>query len=455
MALFSRRTLQRVINENARFLTQAQIEGMVMILNRPRAASFKRATEILAGEWELIIMNALSQFAKVEYEPSLSGPTNPDMMLTIDEKPPIRICAEISSVSNRGSDDANPSEEFIAEFKRVLHKRNLGSGGFSIRFGDEKTGEYRDQKLRLRIPKKGDQRHFIKQKFGEFLDSVKGHPAQKRRKVVRDNENDVAINYVPGGEYLSSSHALHSVAYSLRRNPIFNRLKEKDEQLKKSGFQGPCGIILCDSDSTLLHNQLSGLTDFTSEDIIREFFRKNTRVSFVLLVSVQETLRQFSTQSDISIESRLFSNEKAEFELPSPILSALHGLKGRMPKLAMTPVNAGYYLRSKQRTKGQELGMFTLRENEISISSRSILRLLAGEMTLDELCDEYRTEGETPMPKGAFKNKLERGRMIEAVEIIRHEEDDDDEIVFRFGEPDPAISPFRVPDNKPDSFKKS
>lgn len=63
--------------------------------------------------------------------------------------------------------------------------------------------------------------------------------------------------------------------------------------------------------------------------------------------------------------------------------------------------------------------------------------MLAGRITYDEFPEAYRDY---------FKRRVSEGRLFEEVEVEKGDnEKDDDWLIFRFGEPDPAISPFTVP----------
>jgi hypothetical protein len=64
MAIFSRRTLQRLINENASFLTTKQLKKHVDSLNNADEHS-------LGAEWEVVLLNCFSKAGTVTHEPKL------------------------------------------------------------------------------------------------------------------------------------------------------------------------------------------------------------------------------------------------------------------------------------------------------------------------------------------------------------------------------------------------
>ena len=73
MALVSRRTLQRLLDENAKVLTLDQSRRHVHTLNAGGATA-------LAAEYEVLLISALSRLGKVVHEPVLGGPKRPDVL---------------------------------------------------------------------------------------------------------------------------------------------------------------------------------------------------------------------------------------------------------------------------------------------------------------------------------------------------------------------------------------
>ena len=62
MAIFSRRILQRIINENARILSDGQLRSHIKRLNR------MHKTLELGDEWEVVLLNAFSKVGRVTHE---------------------------------------------------------------------------------------------------------------------------------------------------------------------------------------------------------------------------------------------------------------------------------------------------------------------------------------------------------------------------------------------------
>jgi hypothetical protein len=83
----------------------------------------------------------------------------------------------------------------------------------------------------------------------------------------------------------------------------------------------------------------------------------------------------------------------------------------------------------------------------VRLSVRAIQELLAGHLTQEEF---FKLHGMIDMQgtrgiRNPFERALAEGRLIESTAVETNSDKDDDWLIFRFGEPNPAISRFRVP----------
>jgi hypothetical protein len=86
---------------------------------------------------------------------------------------------------------------------------------------------------------------------------------------------------------------------------------------------------------------------------------------------------------------------------------------------------------------------------KIKISARALLELLAGKISQKEFFEAHGFSPSDLSPRQAsnlFSNALSRGQLIDGISIERSETEDDDWITFELKGPDPAISPFKVPE---------
>ena len=235
--------MQRMLNENSELLGSTVSQRHVELLNNPKSK------EVLAVEWEIAILNALAKLGKVVHEPDLKGHARPDIEFTPADGDQT-VVADIRTVSDKDIHRENPFEPLSDElWKRTQSIGDAGiKGGFALDVGDHNPSAMRSRggpPIRLRIP----QQHRFKavifnNDFEKFLNSIRAKPLVQHRFAVRNEEADVRILYGPTQS--SSGMRLAYTTPHLERNPVFQALRHKRDQLKKAGFAGPKGIILCD-----------------------------------------------------------------------------------------------------------------------------------------------------------------------------------------------------------------
>jgi hypothetical protein len=65
VAMFSRRTLQRLLDENSQFLRKSQTRRLVKELNRVSDPSKLGRDISLSWEWEVVLLNVLSKVVEI------------------------------------------------------------------------------------------------------------------------------------------------------------------------------------------------------------------------------------------------------------------------------------------------------------------------------------------------------------------------------------------------------
>jgi hypothetical protein len=129
MAIFSRRILQSLINENDKFLPKRKLSKLVGGLNRMH----KELT--LAYEWELILIYAFSKVGNVLYEENFGGNKNVDLYFSIIDDPHLSFVADITTVSEEGLDKNNPYEALRHELYNIVTCRGLRANSFNLKVG--------------------------------------------------------------------------------------------------------------------------------------------------------------------------------------------------------------------------------------------------------------------------------------------------------------------------------
>lgn len=436
-----------MLNENSKFLPAKVVSEHINKLN-----TFGKG--YLSGEWEVVIINALSKIGSVKYEENLGGDRKPDVYF--ESKKIKSFLADITVVSDEGYHDANPVNYFHEEVSRYIKKNNIQASQANrihIEFGSKTEGKYGDQKVKLNLPSKREIPQFVKDNFKEFVGFIKTKPAEKRGIEIPVGDFHIKVSYDPNQKYSSAAYTAYNVPYSLERNPIYKSLKDKADQLKKSGCSGIRGVILCDGDCNALETEMKGFNEYAIKSIVENVFRKHSTLSFILTLAIKENRPLFSIIPKRHIEIKSYINRNAEYPVDQTYIGELERIVNILPVPEKTPVNALYEIKFKQKFKGDQefrkfegnsfLGGGSMSSNEIKISSRMLTEILAGLTDYKELEKRgvfgHRKDN---WIKNFFLRQRMEGRIIEEISAEKCSTKDDDWIVIKFGQVDPAISKF-------------
>jgi len=151
MAIFSRRVIQRMLNENRSFLPGQTVNRQVNWLNNQNKDS-------LAAEWEVLLLNALSKIGKVEYEKRFSGSKKPDIFFKSSKT--LYFVADITAVSDASYEQDNPTEYFFRCIREYFQKNGMLASGLKIKIKSDNVGTYRNKKVRLYLPHRSKIQNF-------------------------------------------------------------------------------------------------------------------------------------------------------------------------------------------------------------------------------------------------------------------------------------------------------
>jgi hypothetical protein len=426
MAIFARRTIQRLLVKNSSFLTREQVIRHVNSLN-------SRQPYALADEWEVVVLNAFSRLGWVEHEPDFGGPRKPDVYFGAgsDRGRRPRFVADITTVTNKVRNEANPIRAFDADLVRRIRKAGLDPDKFSLRVEGAVEVAGKRKVTKLRLPPIGAIRGAFDASFDEYLLKCKREPADSRQFSKTETGVNFAIGYNPNQPYHHIGYPSFEVAHTLAHNPIHSSLEEKYDQLSETNSPVPSGIILCEVDCSL-RNSLSG---FTPHQIIDDFLRQHTSIAFVLALAAvvdppRSTLAPTATPR---VYSRLYRNPAARDPISDSDAATLEALVQQMPQ----PINGGHNalnaVRLAPRSSRSFAGGFTVTDNTLRISARSLLELLAG------------AQAPTAKVSQLVAGMLKRGRTIDGLAIEPNPDLDDDWITIHFRDRDAAIATFRAP----------
>lgn len=442
MAIFSRRTVQQLIDESSGFLPAKELARKLRNLEA-------QSDETVPTEWELAVLVGFSRLGNISPEPD-GGTTRPDLLF-IPHKARQSLIVEIGVVSDKHLHRENPFELLMEEFRnrlsKVFSEERLGHFHLDVRPISPMPvyrGSRVTKKLRLPRPHQFKQAIFNR-RFDQFLALIKAAPTERHHYAVKNQDVDVAIHFDPASKGLSGGHPVYTLAHSKSSNPVANVLHAKAQQLRASNLPGPYAIVLCDGGCDLLNRRhRDDWSSFHLDDVVRHFLRLNTSISFVSILAVVADNSGRIGPRHLHIQQCLYQNREYE-ALDSAIKQSVLKLPDVLPPPARTAVNAqnhlNWVLRSGQTDEGDSFeGGFTMTHRSFKVSLRTIQALLGGRTdtkTFDQMHG---------FQKNPFLRNLEEGRLIAKVEIEKGNlAEDDDWLIFTFGEPDPSVSPYRPP----------
>ena len=444
--IFARRSIQRFIDRLSDTLPRPAITKLVGSLNKNDRAS-------LDFEWEVAVLFALSHLGEIRYEASYGGRRFPDVTFQLPRQDSVCFIADVATVSDRGLEDENPVRMLSTFLHEKARKLDL-SGGFDYRVEGAAIGEqYGNRKVKLAMPARKELRDFFETNITPRLQQIKKLNSDEADLSISEEPYKIFIRYRKDATTSSSSHLSYTAAYSLTRNPLYTSLKGKTKQLSQTGFDGCKGVILCDGSCNLIRTRNTATMNYSKKDVIHDFLRQNSSISFVLTLWVEQPLTAFLERPrERQILGELFVNPTARV----PLSDETARLVGRIPHLLPVPITdaysavlkteAGMYGVGDSHYGGSEV-KYEWGPNTIRISSRALLRLLSDQVSPSEFAKDHwsrpRYTGEHI--NNPFQQALGLGLTIESIAVERQEDKDDDLLTFKLSGPDVAVKPFRCP----------
>lgn len=426
MAIFSRRTVKRLLEENSRFLPKDKLNLQINHLNG--ASPIQRVTT----EWEIAVLNGLQKLGvEPQYEPGFEGGSSVlDVLVKRQGK---EALIDITTVSDRGLDEENPFQRLSDELIRKVRERGLDPNKFGLRVeGNWRQLHLGGPKPRLLMPRPAafDSAVFDR-KFSEFLDQVAGSSQKASFRPGSDPNAVLSITYDPAQQFFTGGHLDYTVAFTGNRNPVYNRLDAKASQVKKAGFNGSKGIVLCDGGCSLLSKNGRPGLDLGLSEVVLGFLNAEPQIDFVMVLRVKSDNSGLLGPEHTKIDSKLFVSSRSVCR--DPLIDRLQGLVQHLPTPENTPFNA-YSTEDEGRTF---TGGGRMTAHKITMSARTVLGVLSGRISQADFARENDSFVE------AFRRMVDEGRVLSDAKIEHVAQRDDDWIEFCFSEPDPAAGPFK------------
>jgi hypothetical protein len=442
MAMFARRSLQRLLNDLKDKLSPAACRKLAHELDRQDASA-------LGYEWELGLLFALSRAGTVAYEAeSHSGLRRPDIAFAETEGP-IRFVADVATVSDAGLEAENP----VMRFSRSLNqlKRRFGLPG-SLNYhvaGTTDGPSYRNRKTRLKLPKVSELDRFLAEHVGPEFQRIAEEKRTTATIVVNEPGVEFSVTYDENQRYGGGGYPAYTAAQSLTKNPVYTTLKSKVGQLKKSGATDPLGIFLCDGGCALLSKPGRQPQQIGLDEVIGEFFRQYSSITFVVVLVFPPTRAEVFTGivKELKIRGRMYVNPRAANTLSgTAIIDLINRGLAELPQPTATPRDALHWIGRSAAHQGPTMGTINygggLMSQSIKVSARRVQEMLAGKITAQQLFAEYDQPGR-PF-ENPFERALKLGLTMDAIALTKNPDNDDDLLEIRFGMTDPAISKLTV-----------
>lgn len=438
--------MQKGIDHLASVIDAEQLTNIVHRLNR-------RGDQRLPAMWELVILNALSRVGRLRHEVPLADGSRPDFELETDVNgrfSPL-IVGDITAVSDAWLDEQNPVDVLFEEVDKLARKCGLDTNKFGYHVPGERVGSYGDQRMKLSIPERRHLHSLIHSVVKPWVCGVKEAPDKLHRLDHLDGDTRFSLTYAPTQEFASGGYFSYDVALSLNRNPLFGALKNKINQLRCAPENALRLIVACDGDCSLLRGSSSYRSPgtYSAREIVQDFLRQHSSIDAVLLVGIDELRGALGTRTAYKVKYDLFVGALHErsARMDQATIVSLEKLLRAMADHVPRPIRTAYNAVMRCREPGFDLGMLggsVVKDNSVSLSSRALQQLLAGEMTLERFLDSHSWD-RAAGSGNPFRRALRSGRMIAKVEVQPEDGGDDDWLTFKFGNPDTAIAPFVVP----------
>jgi hypothetical protein len=449
MPIFPRRQLQRMLSELGPWLTKPKATDLVKRLDN------RDPSQAIPAEYELGLAWAVSKVAHLHIDPNFGGKI-PDLLSNnlFPDKP---IVIEITALS----DDAisgQPSMENTAKIINRFADTIIKKASKNLHYTFLETHGYRPVKLKTPIgPWTHENRYYRKRLTSWNFKLTREHEARLRKWLadgpphqplqINGEGTSVVVSWKKlAHPSLNTFSSMPSEVHDLTNNPVYDKLKEKEDQLRFVPDNYLKCIVLGDAGCTLLRQP----TDFDSSERTvsgKEIVWKFLQGSSVDRVCIFSPRRRYENSPGDFDNPRLwhiYIFEKKERSpgyidpmgtlndlLPRPYLHAYQA-RSWMEQRFLAPQARGQYL--PLSVSGGPMGATA------KISARALIELLAGRMNATQFKNWITGD------RNQFEVWLSKGYAISDIRFESQGADRDDDYVVLKMDIDPNASKLQIPD---------
>lgn len=440
MFVFTRRSMQAMLDAITPWMPEKSLIDLVGRLNRPR-------TNRLPQMWELAMLYGLGSIVDVEHERPLPN-GKPDFWFEVsDGTLAVPVVGDITTISDASLDAGNAFDKLTEAVHAQARKAGLQGGGFHVAVSHLEPGASGTSKVQLLIPTGPAFEQLVKRLIKPFTKRIARSPLEQHLLEVAESNAKFTIKYAGPSQYSGGSHRSYDSALSLENNALFNRLSDKTRQLRGAPQGAVRLLITCDGDCALLGRR-QPMEGYSAQRIVESFLIGSQTIDLVLTVTVlEENATDWQSRYRRKLQCELIAAPigARPKHLTDGIIDSVKQVLGlaiaRLPAPVMMPNNALRRNFDSDWSASME-GGYKSGSTRIKVSARAVLELLAGVQSFERFASIH---GWDERQTNLFKLKLASGQLFTSAHIEPlGPGSDDDWLEFEFGSPDPAISQFRI-----------
>ncbi|HWE84591.1 MAG TPA: hypothetical protein VG267_06580 [Terracidiphilus sp.] len=214
MAMFTRRALQRAINGSRTYASSSKRKEWIGVLNSPGSVKY------IPTEWEIVLLQSLSQFGPVTHELDHGGQTKPDVQF---QSPSLTFVADIATISDRGLHERNPIRLLEEKLRERWLQSGITEGGFAFHASTRLHTGKGSKSPNVVPPVEELDSLIFNDRFGQFIRDVRVAPSEQRQLNIQWAPSSVIqITYVPGRKFVwCTGYTSYTVPTQRDRNPLY------------------------------------------------------------------------------------------------------------------------------------------------------------------------------------------------------------------------------------------
>ena len=439
--MFSRRALKPRLDALVPHLGAKAVADLAERIDR-------RGRGRLPAMWEAVWLHGFGELGPIGHEQPLPDGAKPDFCITVPVGDrTVDVIGDITCVSDRGLHDRNPVDLFWEQVVARIRSAKLDPNHFRYQIGHRTVGDWPNIRTVLTLPPRREMANFIKEEVVPFLRELANVRPTTARREFHSSEVQLTLAYDNRQEFGGGGYASYNHLTAKTDNPIYARLKAKEDQLRTAPEDALRVVILCDTGCQAMQKQMFN-NNQSADKIAHAFLQQSSVIDIVLLVSVEVHAAMDLHKRHYAIEARITSAPAIEGTRRNQTSgAAVRAYLDRALKHLPLPVldahNAA--LRIDEPTPGRGTLGISMGSNRVRLSARVVLELLAGKISYEDFQRTYGwdTASECAQPN-PFTYAVEHGQLFTAASVYVGGDADDDWLEFSFGKPDPAAAPFRT-----------